>query len=85
MYNKHYRKWIIRMPIGFFLVSVGILVIMYAANKQASDEWLIWGIISMTVINGGLALLGNAYTHKIKSDLMRKQRVKEKNSAPEEF
>ena len=85
MYNKHYRKWVIQMPIGFLLTGAGILLIMYTANKHAQEEWLLWGIVSLTIINSGLALLGNAYTHKVKSDLMRKQRMKEKSSIPEEL
>jgi len=71
------------MPFGFLLVGAGILVIMYSANKRASDEWLMWGIISASIITGGLGILGNAYIHKVKSDLMRKQRTKQ--SQAEEF
>ena len=73
------------MPLGFLLVSGGILVIMYAANKRASDEWLIWGIIAVTILNAGLGLLGNAYVHKVKSDLIRKQRTKVQQPSEEEF
>lgn len=65
------------MPVGFLLIDAGILLIMYSANKRASDEWLLWGIISMAIITSGLGLLGNAYVHKVKSDLIRKQRAKE--------
>jgi uncharacterized membrane protein HdeD (DUF308 family) len=87
MANKHYQKWVLQMPFGFLLTAGGILIIMYAANKRATDEWLIWGIISITVINSGLALLGNAYVHKVKSDLIRKQKTKDKTSTAhaEEF
>jgi uncharacterized membrane protein HdeD (DUF308 family) len=79
MPNKHYQKWIIQMPAGFLLLAAGILVIMYSANKRASDEWLVWGIISVTIINSALGLLGNALIHKVKSDLMQKRKLK-KNS-----
>jgi hypothetical protein len=76
MPNKHYQKWLLQMPIGFLLISAGVLVLMYAANKRASDEWLIWGIVSLTILNAGLGILGNALIHKVKSDLMRRQRTK---------
>lgn len=69
------------MPMGFFFLSVGILVIMYSANKRASEEWLIWGIISMTIINAGIALLGNAYVHKVKSDMIQRNKAKKNPSA----
>ncbi len=73
------------MPVGFLLVGAGILVIMYSANKRASDEWLIWGIISVTILNAGLGLLGNAFIHKVKSDLIKKQRTRQQHSLSEEF
>ena len=85
MPNKHYQKWLLQMPLGFLLVGAGIIVIMYSANKRASDEWLLWGIVSVTIITAGLGTLGNAYIHKVKSDLMRKQRSKEYHSSADEF
>jgi hypothetical protein len=84
MPNKHYHKWLLQMPVGFLLVGAGIIVIMYSANKRASDEWLIWGLISATIITAGLGILGNAYIHKVKSDLIRKQRSREHDSPSEE-
>lgn len=68
------------MPLGFLIISIGILVIMYTANKKAEDEWLMWGIVSLTIINAGLALLGNAIVHKVKSDLIQKNRSKRSSS-----
>ena len=85
MPNKHYQKWLLQMPVGFLLVGAGILVIMYSANKRASDEWLVWGLISVSILNAGLGLLGNAYIHKVKSDLIKKQRIREQHSSSEEF
>jgi hypothetical protein len=80
MANKHYQRWLLQMPAGFLLVAAGVLVIMYAANKQASDEWLVWGLIAVAILNSGLGILGNAYVHKVKSDLIRKQRTKIQHS-----
>ena len=73
------------MPVGFILVSAGIIVIMYSANKRASDEWLIWGLISAVIITAGLGILGNAYIHKVKSDLIVKQKGREHRSSPDEY
>jgi hypothetical protein len=84
MPNKHYQKWFLQMPMGFILIDLGILLIMYSANKRASDEWLLWGIVSAAIITSGLGVLGNAYVHKVKSDLMRKQKTKEQHSAVDE-
>ncbi|HET9824580.1 MAG TPA: hypothetical protein VFP87_04565 [Chitinophagaceae bacterium] len=81
MSNKHYQKWFLQMPAGFLLINAGILLIMYSANKRASDEWLMWGILSAAIITSGLGILGNAYIHKVKSDLIRKQRAREQHSS----
>ena len=62
------------------MINAGILVIMYSANKRASDEWLLWGIVSAAIITSGLGILGNAYIHKVKSDLIRKQKPREQHS-----
>ncbi|TMI97619.1 MAG: hypothetical protein E6H06_01250 [Bacteroidetes bacterium] len=83
MANKHYQKWLFQMPVGFLLVGAGVIVIMYSANKRASDEWLVWGLISAAIITIGLGILGNAYIHKIKSDLIRKQRAKDHTNVDE--
>jgi len=84
MSNKHYQKWLLQMPVGFLLVGAGVIVIMYSANKRASDEWLIWGLISATIMTTGLGILGNAYIHKVKSDLIKKQRSRDNRSTFEE-
>ena len=53
---------------------------MYAASNRSSDDWLVWGVTSAVIFNFGLALLGNAYIHKVKSDLIRKERAKHEHS-----
>ena len=84
MPNKHYQRWFLQMPVGFLLIDAGILLIMYSANKRASDEWLIWGIVSAAIITSGLGVLGNAYIHKVKSDLIKKQKAREQHSTVDE-
>jgi hypothetical protein len=68
------------MPAGFLMVGAGIIVIMYSANKRASDEWLLWGLIAAAIITAGLGILGNAYIHKVKSDFIRKQKARNHGS-----
>ena len=64
------------MPLGFLLIAGGVLLIMYGSNKIGADDWLIWGIACAIVLIIGLALLGSALIHKIKSDLIRRERRK---------
>jgi hypothetical protein len=65
-----------QMPLGFLFIIGGVLLIMYGANKIATDDWLIWGIACAIVLAIGIGLLGSALVHKIKSDLIRKDRRK---------
>jgi len=62
------------MPLGFLIVSTGILLVMYAAERKIADQWFLWGAAAAITINIGLALLGSALIHKMKSDLIRKTR-----------
>ena len=68
------------MPVGFLLIGAGVLVISYSANMHSPDEWLMWGISSAIIFNFGLGILGNAYVHKVKSDLIRKERSRQQLS-----
>ena len=82
MTNRHRQKYIIRLLAGLTLVSGGILVILYVTrlgNVQVNEEWYIWAFTSLILINGGLYLLGNAFVHKVKSDLIRKQKQKDQH------
>lgn len=73
------------MPCGFILSTAGIMIIMYAANKRSPDEWLVWGIAASAILTVSLLILGNAYVHKVKSDLIKKQRARATQSEEEEF
>jgi len=72
------------MPLGFLLTSAGILVIVYAVSHHSSEQWLTWGIIGAIIFNSGLGILGNAFIHKMKSDLIQKERKRKMASQPEE-
>lgn len=64
------------MPLGFLLIAGGVLLIMYGANKIATEDWLVWGIACAVILVIGLGLLGSALIHKVKSDLIRRERRK---------
>jgi hypothetical protein len=78
MSNTHQDKYISKLLIGIAFVTAGIFVIMYAGfNANVKKDWYFWGIIAAVAINVGLILVGSAYVHKIKSDLIRRQKKKE--------
>jgi hypothetical protein len=76
--NKHRQKYLVSLLSGLGLVSGGVLVIIYASFlKDRKDEWYIWGAVAIMLVNSGLFLLGNAFVHKVKADLIRKQKQKD--------
>jgi peptidoglycan/LPS O-acetylase OafA/YrhL len=78
MTNRHREKYLIRLLAGLGLISGGILVIIYTSFlKNRQQEWYIWGAIAIIVVNSGLVLLGSAFVHKVKADLIRKQKQKD--------
>jgi cytochrome c biogenesis protein CcdA len=82
MTNKHRQKYILRLLVGLGLVSGGILVLIYTSfldSKQRQQEWFIWAAAAILLINGGLVFLGSSVVHKVKSDLIRKQKQKDQS------
>ena len=78
MTNRHRQKFIIRLLVGLGLISGGILVILYISRlNEVQEEWYIWAAVAIALINSGLFLLGSAFVHKVKSDLIRKQKQKD--------
>ena len=66
------------MLMGFTCITLGILGILYACfERTALDDWYFWGIVASFIINLGIYLLMQAFVHKVKADLIRRQKLKE--------
>ncbi len=77
MSNKHEKKFLRNMLIGFFLTTCGVSAIIYAAFTDVYKlDWIFWAAISAVTINAGLLFLGSALIHKVKADLIRRQKQK---------
>lgn len=80
MTNKHEKKFLINMLIGFLLTTVGISCIIYASfTDERHRDWTFWALISVVTINAGLLFLGSSLIHKVKADLIRRQKQKTKS------
>jgi uncharacterized membrane protein HdeD (DUF308 family) len=78
MSNPHREKYISKLLIGIGLVTAGIFVILYASfEKGQKTDWYFWGIIAAVAVNSGILLMGSAFVHKVKSDLIRRQKLRE--------
>ena len=78
MTNRHRQKYISRLLIGLAFVTAGIVAISFS-YKSKQEEWYFWTFGAIVLINGGLLCLGRAVVHKVKSDLIRKQKQKDQN------
>ena len=86
MSNKHQRKIIPNFLIGVILVSTGVLLIIYDIKSrlpQLNKDMIVAGIV--IIINTGLYFWGSAFVHKVKSDLIRKQRHRSDKESIQEF
>ena len=84
MANKHFRRWLLKMPLGFLLIAAGIAAIIYPIHNRPHAEWMLWGGASIVSFILGLIFLGSAYIHKVKSDLIRRGRPRYKIVEEEE-
>lgn len=80
MGNSHGRKFIINMGLGLIFNTAGIVSIVYASfMKSQHQDWVFWSIVSAIAINSGLLLLCSGVVHKVKADLIRRQKQKSKS------
>jgi len=77
MPNSHKEKYISKLLLGIIFITLGILLIFFANFTRQQDDWYFWGIIAAVVIVVGILLLGSAFIHKIKADLIRRQKQKD--------
>ena len=86
MPNKHQSKILPNFLFGILLVSAGILLIVTDIKSQLPQvrKDLISAAI-IVLINVGLYFWGSAFVHKVKSDLIRKQRSREHKQSIEEL
>ena len=80
MTNKHEKKFIINMLIGFVLTTGGISCVIYSSfTDEHKMDWIFWAAISAVTLNAGLLFLGSSFIHKVKADLIRRQKQKTKS------
>jgi divalent metal cation (Fe/Co/Zn/Cd) transporter len=75
MRSKHYEKYLRNLLEGIIFLTVGIFLIFYSAMTGVQKkDWYLWAAGIAVVINTGIFFLGTAFVHKVKADIIRKQR-----------
>jgi len=80
MGNHHFERWISKTVIGFLLVAGGIFFMYYSLSHFMRKEWIRYGLICSIGIGIGVYLLSSGAVNKVKSDLIKKQKVKQQSS-----
>lgn len=81
MSNKHEKKFVINMFIGLIFTTAGIASIIYASfTKDQQHDWIFWAVIPIITVNTGLLFMGSSIIHKVKADLIRRQKQKSSRS-----
>lgn len=74
---SHEDKYISKLLFGFGAIIAGVMAIMYACfERTRHDDWYFWGIVASILIGLGVYLMSGAFVHKMKSDLIRKQKMR---------
>lgn len=82
MADKHQDKYVTQLLLAFTFISAGVLLIFYACFERAkTDDWYFWGVLVSILISMGLYFITNACIHKVKSDLIKRQKLKEQQKA----
>jgi hypothetical protein len=75
MNNIHYKRWLIRAPLGLVLVGFGACLIAESAMLKFSHaptwQWVAAGTASLCVFNSGLCLFGDAIIQRIRYEKER--------------
>ena len=78
MGKPHQKKYFNNLLLGFTAVTAGIFSIVYSSfEKSRISDWYFWAIIASALICLGLYCLLNAVVHKVKADLIRKQKARD--------
>ena len=79
MSNYHFERWLYKTILGFLLVSGGVFFMYYAFTHFYRDSWILYGAICSAAIGIGAFLLSNGAINKVKSDMIKKQKMKQQS------
>ena len=75
---KQEEKYISKLLIGCGSIIAGVMVILYASFERTKhDDWYFWGVLASLLLCGGVYSMMGAFVHKIKADMIRKQKGRE--------
>jgi hypothetical protein len=80
MSNTHRNKYVTNLLLGFAFVSGSVFLLVFPFHEtQQKEDWYIWAIVASITLCIGLFFLVSAAVHKVKADLIKKQRLREQH------
>lgn len=81
MSNSHQERFLTKILIGIACIMGSVFTVFFVFfERPKSDDWYYWGLLSSALMAAGVIFCGSAFVHKMKSDLIRRQRSnKEQN------
>ena len=79
MGNYHFEKWLYKTAVGFLLVVGGIFFMYYSLSHFIRANWILHSLICSVGISIGVFLLSSGAINKVKSDMIKKQKVKQQS------
>jgi hypothetical protein len=79
---SHEEKYISKLLAGFGAVIAAVMAILYACfERTRQDDWYFWGVVASILFCLGFYFMLNAFVHKVKADMIRKQRSRQEQKA----
>ena len=79
MSNYHFERWLYKTVLGFLLVAGGIFFMYYSLSHFVRANWVLHSLICSLGISIGVYLLSSGAINKVKSDMIKKQKVKQQS------
>ncbi|MBL0273380.1 MAG: hypothetical protein IPQ06_10000 [Chitinophagaceae bacterium] len=84
MSSSHSDKYLTKLLFGLSAVITSIFVIVFACfERTKKEDWYFWGLVASILMCTGLLLLLSSVVHKIKSDLINRQKSREMQKTKE--
>ena len=80
MSNHHFERWIYKTVLGFLLVAGGIFFMYYSLSHFIRANWILHSLICSIGISVGVYFLSSGAINKVKSDMIKKQKVKQQSN-----
>lgn len=81
---SHEEKFLSKLLMGFGAIIAGVMLMLFVCFERApQDEWYWWGMGISVLFCIGVYFIASALIHKMKSDMIRKQKMRHMQRSPD--